>query len=121
MTKHKVYSVSDIDIERLWLLEEGHCMRNQVSTICELRQTNKLNSNLTYNCGSIFTLIEMVERHNGVTLIPKSALHGKHKPSSPVPSRNIGLTTHKNFVKTKMIKSLSNLILGQIELEGVLN
>ncbi len=124
-----VYSVSDIDLERLWLLEEGHCMRNQVSTICELRQTNKLNSNLTYNCGSIFTLIEMVERHEGVTLIPKSALHGKHniditklyKLSSPIPSRNIGLTTHKNFVKTKIIKNLSNLILGQIEAEGVLN
>lgn len=129
MAKLNGYSVSDIDLERLWLLEEGHCMRNQVSTICELRQTNNFNRNLTYNCGSIFTLIEMVERHNGVTLIPKSALQGKHnidtaklhKISSPVPSRNIGLTTHKNFVKTKIIKSLADLILKQIESEGVLN
>ena len=49
----ETYQVSDIDLRRLWLLEEGHCMRNQVGKICELRQKSKFKGNLTYNCGTL--------------------------------------------------------------------
>ena len=28
----------DIDIHKLWLLEEGHCMRNQILNLCELKK-----------------------------------------------------------------------------------
>jgi len=116
--KSKKYSVSDIDLDRLWLLEEGHCLRNQVSTICELRQQKQINNNLTYNCGSIYTLIEMVKRNNGVTLLPHLALINNaqienknvFKISQQSPSRKIGIITHKNFVKKRSLKAITNLI-----------
>jgi LysR family hydrogen peroxide-inducible transcriptional activator len=33
----------DIDIEKLWLLEEGHCLRNQIENFCELKQKQNKN------------------------------------------------------------------------------
>ncbi len=121
-TKSKKYKISDIDIDRLWLLEEGHCMRNQVGKICELRQSNKVNGNIIYSCGSIFTLIEMVKKNKGVTLIPQLSLANNqqidmsriHKISKPIPTRNIGLVTHKNFIKKRILNSLSSIIVDSV-------
>jgi len=117
-TRSKNYAVTDIDIERLWLLEEGHCMRNQVGKICEMRQQKKINGNLVYNCGSIFTLIQMVKMNNGVTLLPRLAmidnkqidLKNVFNISQPVPTRKIGLITHKNFVKKQLLTTLTTII-----------
>lgn len=108
------YKVSEIELDRLWLMEEGHCMRNQVGKICELRKQKKMNGNLTYSCGSIFTLLEMVKRNKGITLLPRLAIsNNKHinknhiyPISDPVPTREIGLITHKNFIKKKMLDYL---------------
>jgi len=117
-SKSKKYSVSDIDLDRLWLLEEGHCLRNQVGKICELRQQKKINGNLTYSCGSMFTLVEMVKRNRGVTLLPRLALSNNtqidedliYKLSAPVPSRKIGIISHKNLVKKRMLNQLISII-----------
>lgn len=118
----KSYAVSDIDIDRLWLLEEGHCMRNQVGKICELRQQQKINGNLTYSCGSIFSLIEMVKQHVGITLLPRLALANNpqiderylYPLQGTAPVREIGLVTHQNFVKRGIIKDLVQLVQGAV-------
>lgn len=110
--------VSQIDLERLWLLEEGHCLRNQISKICELRQQKKINGNIVYNCGTLFTLTEMVKINRGVTLIPRMALaknkHIKRENiyplNDPTPVRQIGLVVHKNFVKKRILKFLAETI-----------
>jgi LysR family hydrogen peroxide-inducible transcriptional activator len=112
------YRVADIDLDRLWLLEEGHCLRNQVGKICELRQHKRVKGNLTYSCGSIYSLIEMVKQNAGLTLLPRLALANNphidgdllHPLSPPVPTREIGLVTHQNFVKDRFIEQLSALI-----------
>lgn len=106
--------VSDIDLNRLWLMEEGHCLRNQVGKICELRQQKKINGNLTYSCGTLYTLLEMVKKNKGVTLLPRLALADNPQIKkanittiqSPVPRREIGLITNQNFTKTKMLNYL---------------
>lgn len=117
-SKSSTYKISDIDLDRLWLLEEGHCLRNQVGKICELRQQKKINGNLIYSCGSIFTLIEMVKQNKGVTLLPRLAtanikqLEKDHifQLSSPVPTREIGIITHQNFVKKRVLDYLITTI-----------
>ena len=116
--KDSTYRISDIDLERLWLMEEGHCLRNQVGKICELRQQKKINGNLTYSCGTIFTLIEMVKMNNGITLLPRLALSNNshldsnriHSFSEMVPTRKIGLITHKNYIRKRILSSLTNTI-----------
>jgi LysR family hydrogen peroxide-inducible transcriptional activator len=121
--KKKKYKIKDIDIDRLWLLEEGHCMRNQISQICDLRQSNKMNGNIIYSCGSIYTLTEMVQKNKGITLIPCLALIENSqidqsrifKIDPPPPFRRIGLVTHKNFIKTRMLDSISKIIIPIVE------
>ena len=117
------YKVSDIDLDRLWLLEEGHCLRNQVGRICELRQQKSLNGNLIYNCGTIYSLIEMVIKNKGVTLLPRLALVNKgqnfgdyiYELSAPVPSREIGIITSKNFIKKRILNKIIDHIKSAVE------
>ena len=112
------YHVSDIDLKRLWLLEEGHCMRNQVRKICELRQNSKLKGNLIYNCGTLSTLTEMVKQSNGITLLPRLATVNNntidksriHELAAPAPIREIGLVTHKNFLRRRILEDLMTQI-----------
>lgn len=122
--KSKQYTVSDIDIDRLWLMEEGHCLRNQVGKICELRQQQQLKRNLTYNCGSIFTLIEMVKINNGITLLPSMVLatndqfdkQNIYNLINPTPVRKIGLVTHKRFLKTRMLNTIKTIVKKTVDL-----
>lgn len=40
--RNKKYLLAeDIDVNRLWLLEEGHCLRSQVINLCELKSKEK--------------------------------------------------------------------------------
>lgn len=117
------YKVSDIDLERLWLLEEGHCMRNQVGKICELRQQKKINGNLIYSCGSIYSLIQMVELNKGITLLPRLALANNtqinqdyiYALTAPIPTREIGIITHKNFIKQRILKDLMGRVKRMVQ------
>jgi LysR family hydrogen peroxide-inducible transcriptional activator len=64
----------DIDTRRLWLLEEGHCMRSQIMRLCELKKAGAPMSNFQYEAGSVETLKRMVETRHGITIIPELAL-----------------------------------------------
>lgn len=113
-----IRKVSQIDFDRLWLLEEGHCLRNQIGKICELRTIKKINGNLIYNCGTLFTVLEMVKINKGITLVPQLALHkNKHiikeniyRLAEPVPTREIGIVVHKNFVKKRILTYLKEAV-----------
>ncbi len=112
------YKIDEIDVNRLWLLEESHCMTNQVGKICHLRKNTKLNPNLLYNSGTILSLLSMVNMNNGITLLPRLATLQKklvnnkfiHDIERPIPVREIGMITHPNFAKKNMFKMLENEI-----------
>jgi len=117
-SKNGKYQISDIDMDRLWLLEEGHCLRNQIIKICELRKQQKVSNNITYNCGSIYSLVEMVKLYKGVTLIPRLAYiysnniaeKNIHNLLDPVPTREIGIITHAHFVKNQLLHKVIDTI-----------
>lgn len=107
--------VQSIDFDRLWLLEEGHCMRVQVESICGYhKRYQRNNSNLEYKSGTIDTLLKFVDSSNGVTLLPYLAameLAPKQKRflkkfPDPVPSRSIGLLVHRHFAKKRLLNLL---------------
>jgi len=122
--KSAKFKVADIELDRLWLMEEGHCLRNQVGKICELRQQNKINGNLTYSCGTISTLIDMVKKNKGVTLLPRLAIVDNPQVeeefifqlSTPVPARKIGIITHKHYLKRRMLSNLVKTIEGAVKI-----
>ncbi len=109
--KNKKYAINEIDVNRLWLLEEGHCMTNQIEKICHLRRKQRTQPNLVFNSGSILSLIELVKMNKGLTLLPKLALERSHlieekyihKLESPVPVREIGLVSHPNAAKKRFL------------------
>jgi len=109
MKKSKV-DPHTLDCNRLWLMDEGHCLRQQVATVCDLRNQQVAERNLEYKSGSIDTLMRFVRRHRGLTLLPHLAIHDLNhedktklrKFKSPVPSRAIGIVTHRHFKKANV-------------------
>ena len=123
--KKKYVLADDIDINRLCLLEEGHCLRSQVFNLCELRNKEKEMHQLEFATGSIETLRKIVDTNQGITILPLLALNdltAKQRNNvryfkKPVPVREIGLVTYRYFVKEKLIESLKNEILDAVPSE----
>lgn len=112
----------DIKVNRLWLLEEGHCMRSQILNFCALKKMNENEEHFHYNAGSIETLKNMVDSDFGMTIIPELAtqhLTNLQKKrlrvfKSPEPVREISIITHREFIKAKLIHCLNDSILSII-------
>jgi LysR family hydrogen peroxide-inducible transcriptional activator len=112
----------DIDPDKLWLLEEGHCFRSQIVNLCELKKMSRENSRFDYEAGSIETLKRMVELNDGITILPQLAtLDMPAKQAEmirhfrkPFPMREVSLVIHRNFVKKRLIDALSHEILEAV-------
>jgi LysR family hydrogen peroxide-inducible transcriptional activator len=110
----------DIDVRKLWLLQEGHCFRSQILNICELRKATLEEKPFLYEAGSIDTLKKMVDLDNGITILPELAtldLSQKqrklvHYFKTPAPVREVSLVTHRNFIKRRMIDALKEEIIS---------
>ncbi len=59
----KIVRTSDLTGEQLWLLDEGHCFRDQLVRFCQLKAARA--SQLTYRLGSMETFMRMVENGKG--------------------------------------------------------
>ncbi|HLZ15634.1 MAG TPA: LysR substrate-binding domain-containing protein [Cyclobacteriaceae bacterium] len=122
MMKKKYVLADDIDVNHLWLLEEGHCLRSQVVNLCELKRQESLMQNLDYQAGSIETLKKMVDLNNGITILPELALRDLTRKQqrniryfrSPAPVREISIVTYRYFVKYNLIDVLKKEILASL-------
>jgi len=107
----------EINPNELWLLEEGHCFRSQILNLCELKKSNDFN--FKYETGNIETLKRMVDKSDGITILPELAIQEFTKPQmklikrlqKPTPAREVSLVTHRNHIKTKIIQTLKEEIL----------
>jgi len=119
LSKKKSITPDDIDMEEIWVLNEGHCMREQVLNICQRRKATQGFQHFEYNTGSVETLKRMVEQNNGATILPELALADMsekqmervHYFKSPEPAREVSIVIQKNFLKRRMIEALKNEIL----------
>ncbi|MDR7209389.1 LysR substrate-binding domain-containing protein [Flavobacterium piscis] len=120
--KKKFILPEDINFNKLLLLEEGHCLRDQVLNLCELRVKDSKDLRIEYQSGSIETLKQMVDLNLGSTILPELSLltlNDKQKKklnnfSAPYPVREIGLVCYSNYVKKNLIKALKKCILDNI-------
>lgn len=120
--RKKFVLANDINVNRLCLLEEGHCLRTQVSNLCELRNKEQQFRQLDFETGSIETLKRIVEVNQGITILPLLALKAmtaKQKQNvryfkAPAPVREIGLVTYRYFLKEKLIQSFREEIINHI-------
>lgn len=109
---------TEIDPNQLWLLEEGHCFRSQILNLCELQKYSSLH--FRYETGNIETLKRMVDKSDGITILPELAVMEFTKPQlkmvkrvkDPSPAREVSLVTHRDHLKTKLIRLLKEEVLS---------
>jgi LysR family hydrogen peroxide-inducible transcriptional activator len=111
-----IIQVDKIDHGDLWLLGDGHCFRNQVVNFCEIRKLEATRLPYEFEGGSISTLMKIIDREGGYTLIPELATLGDTNPdqvksfSKIKPLREVSLVYTRKFVKTRLIELIAAYI-----------
>ena len=111
---------ADIDPSQLWLLEEGHCFRSQILNLCELQKHSGIH--FKYETGNIETLKRMVDKSDGLTILPELAVMEFSKAQlklvkrlrEPRPAREVSLVTHRDHLKAKLLRVIKEEILAII-------
>lgn len=112
--QHSSIKTSDLADEYLWLLDEGHCFRDQLVKFCHLKSATA--SKKAYSLGSIETFMRMVESGKGVTFIPELALYQLSESQKklvrpfaiPVPTRDVVMITSPNFIRNSIKELVEN-------------
>jgi LysR family hydrogen peroxide-inducible transcriptional activator len=105
-----------IEHERLLLLEEGHCLRDQALTYCSLQQVDAVN---TFGASSLATIVEMVSAGYGITLLPEVSIGVEERGRDitlvpfvePEPFRTIGLVWRSTTPRTDDFEELGRLVI----------
>lgn len=118
--KKRLISPSDIELDRIWLLNEGHCMRNQIINLCS-DQVQRLQSERAYRYESsnVETLRKLVDKNKGFTVLPELTTVEFNEDQmekiryfeDPEPVREISLVTSGHFVRLTLLQSLMDEIL----------
>lgn len=125
-SKKKYVLPKDIDLSKLWLLEEGHCFRNQVFNLCELKMKDVASDRLHYQAGSLETLKNLVDHNKGITILPLLATRDLTKAqrkkirtfAPPKPVREISLVVNSNFSRKSILQALQSAIAKCVPEEG---
>ncbi len=105
--------------ERLLLLEEGHCLRQQTLLACE-RETHANPNGL--EATSLLTLVQMVESGLGLALIPAMAVRAglltqthlsAGRLAAPAPARTIVLAARRSTTRLMELEALTDFIQRQ--------
>lgn len=107
--------IEELQTMRLLLLEEGHCLRDQALSFCDL-PTAKPREGL--DGSSLSTLVQLVGAGIGVTLIPEMAV-GVETRSAPVcinhfgapqPERTIGMIWRKTNPLAPQLQNIAEVV-----------
>ena len=104
-----------LEEDRLLLLEEGHCMRDQALAFCSLRRIENIN---TFGASSLSTLVQMVANGLGMTLLPELAVPLETRRgdihlmrfADPEPERVIGLAWRKSSPRKSHFIELGQMV-----------
>jgi len=122
--KKEVIRTADVASSReLWLLDEGHCFRDQMVRFCQMKSSQT--SQLAYNLGSMETFMRMVESGMGITFIPELAemqLSDQQKElvrpfAIPIPTRQLLLITRRDFIRQTLLDVIVKEIQASIPKE----
>lgn len=113
----KKVKYSALKMDQIWLLEEGHCLRNQILDICAAKKEKGVARKYKFESGSLETLKNLVDSYGGYTLLPQLATESLGENSRvipferPIPAREIGLVYRREHYKSEMIEALGESIL----------
>ena len=116
--KQKKITLKDIATPEIWLLSDGHCFRDQVVNLCSFLGTVDSQLPFHFEAGSLETLMNIVDREGGITLIPglakfsMSPERAKNVRSftNTRPLREVSLVYSRHFAKHRLINLLGREI-----------
>ncbi len=123
LLKEKLVTRKQLNMNDMWLLQDGHCLKDQVYNFCPSPLKEKISSqgqgNIWFQSGSLDTLKRLVENSGGMTLIPammaitldereKKKYVRAFKP--PVPVREISMVYRRDHWKLSMIKAIETTV-----------
>ncbi len=121
LSDKKKIDVSDLDIEDMLLLEDGHCFRDGVINLCKVFKDHT-DDTFQLESGSIETLMKLSNEGLGMTLLPylhtldvgdKTKDNLRHF-NSPSPAREVSIIYHKSELKMQIIEAMQDVISGII-------
>ncbi|WP_319517391.1 hydrogen peroxide-inducible genes activator [uncultured Martelella sp.] len=103
--------------ERLLLLEEGHCLRDQALALCTRTPRRAI---VNVGATSMTTLLQMVANDMGMTLIPEMAIAAETARTAlsilpfadPMPARSIGLAWRRSDARKADMTALAEAIMA---------
>jgi LysR family hydrogen peroxide-inducible transcriptional activator len=112
LLREKEIRAEQLKSEELWILQQGHCFRDQVVSFCD--QSMAGHKNFHYESGSLEGLRNMVNRYQGVTLLPELATHGLSQEEKgrlrpfdgTAPIREVSIILNRSFLKQKLVELL---------------
>ena len=113
----------ELNEQRLFLLQDGHCLRDQIIQLCELKKNKFLPSNLRFESNTFDTLLNLVDDFQGMTFLPKlySAQLSEARQKRLIPleegrlEREISLCYYRPYAKWNVIKRLNADIQDLVE------
>ena len=116
LLREEFFDPTKVKKEDFWVLQQGHCFRDQVLNLCD--QTMSGPTNFRYESGSLEGLKNMVNRYQGVTLLPELATlelskeeRGRLRPFKGIaPIREVSIILNRSFLKQKLVELLFNQI-----------
>lgn len=126
LAKKDKICIDDLYKEDLWLLNEGHCFRDQTMKLCKKNNEKRNQAPIIFESGNLETLKRLVEQDFGVTLMPYLAMNEQDTSCTngivkefedPIPSRKIRLVYSREFLKQNLIDAFATVITDSIPKE----
>ncbi len=111
----KTIREGDLEDQRVLLLDDGHCLKDQAWAICKARGAKQA---VDFRATSLGTLAQMVSSGNGVTLLPTISLRTEGRLpgltvrpfQKPVPYRTIGLAWRSTSPRKELFRVIADCL-----------
>ncbi len=112
-------SLDSLEPDRVWLLSEGHCFREQMVALCDTRLCSGPVTNVQFEAGGFETLRQLLDRGEGYTLIPETfaqtlpavVRRERVRPFAvPAPAREVSLVHPKDCLELGLVEALLSCI-----------
>ena len=118
---------AELSQQRFFLLQDGHCLRDQIIQLCELKKNKYLPVNLRFEANTFETLLNLVDDFQGITILPKlyaEQLSDKRRAAmieleEGNLEREVSLCYYRPYAKWNIIKRLASDIKELVAVHGI--
>ncbi len=114
LLKENTLSADTMPENNLWMLKEGHCLREQIFNFCN----PSIEYNQVFEAGNLETLINIVDQNGGYSVIPElyvdmlSEQQQKniYQIDQPPAVREVSIVIKDTFIKERLINAVADTV-----------